>query len=250
MNNLYLSLEHQCSINANAYIYKISKITNKQNKKTMNIRKWEYLYSNDCDLKYNSLSTRKTYKYCVSKFLNYFHAEAEPKSIPTPRIKEWLLAFPTLNTRKQMLCSVNSFYCLSVGMTKKIKSIPYPKKVKRLPIVIDTAFLSDTINEIGNIKHKAILMVAYSCALRVSEVINLKIKDIDSQRMIVFISNAKGGKDRIVKLSDHLLKTLRVYFTAFKPKEYLFNGQFTNQYSSSSCNKLVKKYIGVDYHFH
>jgi integrase/recombinase XerD len=216
----------------------------------MNIRKWENLYSNDCDLKYNSVLTRKTYKHCVSKFLNFFSEEIEPKGISTPKIKVWLLTFATLNTRKQMLCSINSFYCLSVRMPKKIKSIPYPKRVKRLPIVIDTNFLCITINQISNLKHKAILMIAYSCALRVSEVVNLKITDVDSKRMIIFIRNAKGSKDRIVKLSENLLKTLRSYFAEFKPKEYLFNGQFTNQYSCSSCNKLIKKYIGSKYHFH
>lgn len=216
----------------------------------MNIRKWEKLYSNDCDLKYQSKSTRSTYKYCVTKFLNNFKNEIEPKSISTPRIKEWLLTFKTLNTRKQMLCSINSFYKLTVGMPKKVKSIPYPKKAKSLPVVIDTSFLTDTINSITNTKHKAILMTAYSCALRVSEIVNLKISDIDSKRMIIIIKNAKGNKDRIVKLSKGLLEALRFYFTEYKPIDYLFNGQFTNQYSTNSCNKLVKKYIGKEYHFH
>lgn len=216
----------------------------------MNIRKWKELYSKDCDLKYNSKATRNTYKHCVSKFLYHFKNEPEPKAIATTKIKEWLLLFKTLNTRKQMLCSINSFYCLSVGMPKKIKSIPYPKKAKKLPVVIDTEYLINTITEIKNSKHKAILMTAYSCALRVSEIINLKIKDIDSKRMIIFISDAKGSKDRIVKLSTNLLTALRKYFKEYKPKEYLFNGQFSNQYSKTSCNKLVKKYIGAEYHFH
>jgi site-specific recombinase XerD len=93
-------------------------------------------------------------------------------------------------------------------------------------------------------------MLGYSCGLRVSEVINLKLEDIDSKRMLINIRNAKGGKDRIVKLSDTLLITLRAYFVAYKPKEYLFNGQFDNQYSTTSCNKIVKKYLGKKYHFH
>lgn len=216
----------------------------------MNIRKWTELYSRDCDLKYQSQSTRRTYKHCVSKFLENFNNEVEPKAIATPKIKDWLLTFKTLNTRKQMLCSINSFYALTVGMPKKIKSIPYPKKAKSLPVVIDTDYLIQKINKIENLKHKSILMIAFSGALRVSEVVNLKISDIDSKRMIIIIRNAKGAKDRIVKLSDHLLKTLRVYFIKFKPKDYLFNGQFSLQYTSSSCSKLVKKYIGVHYHFH
>ena len=107
----------------------------------MNIRKWEGKYSIDCDIKYPSASTRSTYKHCVSKFLKHFSNEVEPKAIPTQKIKEWLLTFETSNTRKQMLCAINSFYKLSVRMPQKIASIPYPKKDKSLPQVIDTDFL-------------------------------------------------------------------------------------------------------------
>lgn len=216
----------------------------------MDIRKWESKYSIDCDIKYPSKSTRTTYKHCVSKFLKHFINEVEPKAIPTQKIKEWLLTFDTLNTRKQMLCSINSFYKLSVGMPQKISSISYPKKDKSLPQVIDTDFLIENITNIKNLKHKAILMIGFSCGLRVSEVINLKMKCIDRDRMMILIKNAKGRKDRYVVMSERLLHTLEEYARAFKPKEYLFNGQFSIQYSAGSCNKLVKKYIGSKYHFH
>ena len=216
----------------------------------MNIIKWTNRYSIDCDIKYQSLSTRKTYKHCLSKFLNHFKNELEPKTIKTQKIKEWLLTFKTLNTRKQMLCSINSFYALSVGMPSKIKSIPYPKEQKSLPKIIDSEYLKETILSIDNLKHKAIIMLAYSCALRVSEVINLKIEDIDSNRMVIYIKNAKGRKDRIVRLSPMLLKTLRAYFKKHHPENYLFNGQIKIKYTASSCNTIVKKYLGLDYHFH
>lgn len=64
------------------------------------------------------------------------------------------------------------------------------------------------------------------------------------------IRQAKGRKDRIVPLSTTTLYTLREYFKRYKPKEYLFNGQFSLQYSQTSCNQIVKKYLGSDYHFH
>lgn len=216
----------------------------------MNIRKWEYKFSIDCDIKYQSESTRNTYKYCVSKFLNYFVNYKEPKEIPNTMIKVWLLRFDTLNTRKQMLCSINAFYKLSVGMPQKIKSIQYPKKSRSLPKVIDKTFLIRKISEVKNIKHKAIISLAYSVGLRVSEVINLKINDIDSSRMIIHIRIAKGRKDRVVPLSQSILGLLRLYFKEYKPKEYLFNGQTKLKYTSSSMNKIVKKYLGNDYHFH
>lgn len=99
-------------------------------------------------------------------------------------------------------------------------------------------------------KHKAIITLAYSVGLRVSEIINLKIEDIDSKRMIIFIKNAKGKKDRIVPLSNNILELLRKYWLEYKPTIYLFNGQNSSQYSSGSCNNIVKKYINEKYHFH
>ena len=216
----------------------------------MNIRKLENKYSTDCDIKYQSEATRRTYKYCVSKFLFHFQKEVEPKSIPTQVIKEWLITFSTMNTRKQMLCSINSFYSLSVGMPKKIKSIPYPKKDQSLPQVIDTIYLVDQINKIKNLKHKAIIMIGFSCGLRVSEVVDLKMSCIDRKRMMILVKKGKGSKDRYVVMSHNLLHTLEEYYRKYKPKEYLFNGQSALQYTASSCNKLVKKYIGSQYHYH
>lgn len=119
-----------------------------------------------------------------------------------------------------------------------------------MPQIIERDFLLDKINQIGNIKHKAIISLAYSVGLRVSEVINLKISDIDSKRMIITIRQAKGRKDRIVPLSSTILELLREYFKVFRPKEYLFNGKFDVKYSSTSCNQLVKHYLGKNYHFH
>ena len=94
------------------------------------------------------------------------------------------------------------------------------------------------------------LSLTYSVGLRVSEIINLKIEDIDSDRMVIHIKNAKGGKDRIVPLSQTILSLLRDYYKLHKPKEYLFNGQTSGTYSATSCNKLVKKYLGNKYHMH
>lgn len=216
----------------------------------MNIRKWLNRYSKDCELKYQSKNTQSTYIACVKKFLNHFIDEVEPKSIKNYKIKNFLLSFKTINTRKQMLCSINSFYKLTVKMPLKLSKIPYPKKTKKLPKVIDKKYLKKTITNIKNLKHKSILMLGYSCGLRVSEVVNLKIEDIDSNRNLILIKNSKGNKDRYVPLSDTLLNTLRCYFKEYKPKTYLFEGQFKNQYSTTSCNKVVKKYLGKQYHFH
>ena len=87
-------------------------------------------------------------------------------------------------------------------------------------------------------------------AVRVSEVIGLKIEDIDSKRMVIRVNNAKGRKDRLVPLSENVLNLLREYFKKYRPAEYLFNGQYSLQYSAASCNAIVKRYIDSKYHFH
>ncbi len=216
----------------------------------MDIRKWLDKYSKDCKLKYNSKNTQNNYISVVASFLEKFKEQKEPKDITNDIIKEWLLEAKTINTRKHRLCGISSFYSLTLLMPNKIKKIPYPKKEKSLPKVINKDFLVEQINKIKNKKHKAIISLAYSVGLRVSEVINLKIQDVDSKQMIIHINKAKGNKDRIVPLSPFVLETLREYYKEFKPMDYLFNGQFTNQYSSKSCNEIVKKYLGKDKHFH
>lgn len=216
----------------------------------MDILKWHNKYSTDLELKYNSESTLRMYKHNVFKFLTHFKDEKEPKAIPTQAIKEYLLTFTTLNTRKQNLCAVKRFYQLTVKMPNKVQKIPYPRKVKTLPRVIDGEFLKETILKIKNLKHKAILSLAFSCSLRVSEVVNLKMTCIDRKRMQILIENSKGNKDRYVKLSDSLLIIIEDYAKAFKPQTYLFNGQSKLQYTKSSCNKIVKHYLGCNYHFH
>lgn len=216
----------------------------------MNIEKWTAKYKTDCYSKYQSNSTRSMYTHNVSKFLTHFRDKKEPKAIPTQNIKDYLLTFHTLNTRKQMLCAIKSFYRLTVGMPSKIDRIPYPKKEKTLPKVINTQYLVDAINGITNLKHKAVIMIGFSCGMRVSEVINLKMSNIDRVRMMILIKNGKGSKDRYVPMSHHLLHTLEEYYRKYKPVEYLFNGQKGGQYTANSCNKLVKQYLGSQYHYH
>lgn len=158
--------------------------------------------------------------------------------------------FTSVSQQNQVINSIRFLY--KFGLDKKYDKVSFvrPKREKKLPQIIESEFLKEKISEITNLKHKSIISLGYSVGLRVSEVINLKIEDIDSKRMIINIKNSKGRKDRIVPLSPNILTLLRDYYQEFKPKEYLFNGQNSLQYSSESCNQLVKKYIDPKYHFH
>ena len=217
----------------------------------MNIGKYVELYSEDLKLKNYSVNTISNYCSQVKCFLEYFNKLAtKPSEISEKQIKEWLLLANSINGRKHRISAVKLFYKYTGKQPMKFKYIEYPRSEKKLPKIIDKEFLLDAIHKIKNTKHKAIIALAYSTGMRVSEVCNLKISDIDSKRTVITIRQSKGRKDRIVGLSEKILNILRIYFSEYKPKEYLFNGQFDFQYSYTSCNQIVKKYLGKEYHFH
>jgi site-specific recombinase XerD len=218
----------------------------------MNIGKYVQMYCEDLRFKNYAENTIKNYAAQVELFLKYFNSSVtKPSEITEKGIKDWLMLAKTTNSMKHRISAVKLFYELTGKQPLKFKYIKYPRSERHLPKVIDSAYLLDQLSKIQNIKHKAVIMLAYSVGLRVSEVINLKIADVDSARMIITIRQAKGKKDRIVPLSTNVLNCLREYYKEEKPREYLFNGQDGRlKYSSTSCNAIVKQYLGDRYHFH
>jgi len=197
-----------------------------------------------------SKHTIKIYSHYCDEFLNSINKS--PSKLSGNDFQNYINTynFTSTSQQNQIISSIKFFY--EKVLNKKYNKIDFkrPRKERKLPQIIDDKHLLESISKIKNIKHKAIISLAYSTGMRVSEIINLKIKDIDSPRMLIHINNAKGKKDRIVPLSQNILNLLRNYFTEYKPIEHLFNGQKSLKYSSTSCNKIVKKYIGKEYHFH
>jgi len=152
--------------------------------------------------------------------------------------------------QNQIINCIKFYYEKILGQPRKFYKLRRPRGEKKLPRVIDQQEIIGRIAVIPNLKHKTILTLAYSVGLRVSEIVGLKIDDIDSQRMLIHIKNAKGRKDRIVPLSDHVLKLLRFYYKQYRPKEYLFNGQNSLQYPIGSCQKIYKKYVDENTSIH
>ncbi len=116
-----------------------------------------------------------------------------------------------------------------------------PHRQKKLPTILSTDEIKRMIEVTRNIKHRTIISLTYSAGLRMSEIIGLRLNDIDSSRMVIQIVQAKGFKDRAVTLSPKVLILLRKYFLAYKPKTYLFEGQVGCKYSSESIGKVIKK---------
>ena len=119
--------------------------------------------------------------------------------------------------------------------------IPRPKKHKKLPKVIHSVDIKKLFSVTNNLKHNTMLKLAYGMGLRVSEIVNLKVSDIDSKSMQVYLERAKGKKDRYVNLPHSLLLQLRQYYGVYKPKRYLFEGQYGGQYSVRAAQQVFKQ---------
>lgn len=128
---------------------------------------------------------------------------------------------------------------------KEFSSIRPPKQHKK-PKVYDAEIIANKIDNIPNLKHRLILRLGISCWLRQSEVRNLKISEIDSDRNIINIHNSKNSTSREVKFNRKTLDLLRAYWMEYKPKEYLFNGQKSPQYNS--INAVCKNHLGFRFH--
>ena len=137
---------------------------------------------------------------------------------------------------------------------KMFLDIPRPKMPSKLPKMLSRIDIKKIIAATENLKHRVLLKLCYGMGLRVSEIVNLKISDIDSASMLVSIEQAKGKKDRVVVLPESLLPELRNYYLEYKPKTYLFEGQYGGQYSIRSAQAIfksamlkagIKKTIGI-----
>lgn len=206
-------------------------------------------YSKLLHLKNYSTKTEKAYLHHLNLFLDYIRSSKISYVDSKVLLDYFNYLKQTKNfsysAMKQALAAVRFLF---LDVLKKDIDFDFFIKMKKpnsLPNVLSTEEVKRIINSIENIKHRAIISTIYSCGLRISEAVNLKINDIDSSAMTVKIVNAKGKNDRIVMLSEKLLSTLRDYFKEYKPKVYLFEGQKGEKYSSRSIqqifNNAVKK---------
>ena len=216
----------------------------------MNSANYIQNFERDLNFIHFSKETIKNYSSQIKLFLAYFKEKDSPKHISADEIKDYLLNAKEVNSQNAMHSAIKKFYLLTIKQNRKFEFIPYAKKEKKIPLVIDVDELVSMIDKIQNKKHKAIIALTSSVGLRVSEVLNLKLSDINSPLMQINIRGAKGKKDRIVPLTPKVREIIRLYYVEYLPKEYLFNGQFGLQYSDTSCNQIVKKYLGKKYHMH
>ena len=196
------------------------------------------------ELRYTT-KTIKTYLCMFEEFINYYNTH-DITQIDDKLIIEFLQYLVidrkvSLSYQNQSINAIKFYYERVLGGKRKFYFLECPRKEQKLPNVLNETEITNTIKLVKNIKHKAIIMTTYSGGLRISEVINLKIKDIDTHRMQIFVRQAKGHKDRYTLLSKKVVPVLREYFKEYKPKEWLFEGVDGQQYSESSIYTIVKE---------
>jgi len=194
-----------------------------------------------------SFNTLKIYKGCLIKFLgNFEHKDIE--SITKEEIEKYLydlkIRYKISDSKQnQIINSIKFLYEKIYKRDRAYYNIKQPKKSRELPNVLSKKEVKKLISAPENLKHKAILYTLYSAGMRISEIKNLRVQDIHSDRGIIFIKASKGKKDRNTILSSNLLILLRRYFIKYKPSYWLFEGIDGGQYSVTSIRKIFRKAI-------
>ncbi len=184
-------------------------------------------------LKAYSPSTIRTYKNEFAQLLHLLKI-IPAQNLQAEHLQRYLLFCIqhglSENTIPSRINALKFYYEQVLHNEKMFFEIPRPKKPLLLPGVFNKEEIASILNSVNNLKQKTILMLAYACGLRVSEVVSVCISDIDSKRMIIHLHGAKGKKDRIVNISPTLIVMLREYYKLYKPKKYLFEGQYMGEH--------------------
>lgn len=195
-----------------------------------------------------SPATIKTYIHYVRSLTVYFNKP--PSELTQAEIKNFLLYL--INERKLSSSALNCAYCAIrfffanvMGQKSIFNEIPHFKREKSRPAVLDVEEVRRLFTVTQNLKYKTIFITIYSAGLRISEATRLKVADIDSKRMQIFVRNGKGNRDRYTLLSEPNLEFLRLYWKAYKPSDWLFyHDQIKEEHiSTRSIQAMFKKSV-------
>ena len=195
-------------------------------------------------LKGYTKNTQRTYYYEFAQYL-YLLGDHDAELIDEAKIRSYFLyCAEVLKMSESQINSrynaVKFYYEQVLKRDKFLIDLPRPKMPSQLPKHISTRDIKRLFDAVTNPKHLLMLKLCYGMGLRVSEIVNILITDIDSGNMQVLIQQAKGKKDRYVNLPESILDDLRSYYKEYRPKKYLFEGQAGGKYSIRSVQYVFK----------
>ena len=212
----------------------------------MNTEQHLIAFKNYMNYRRYSENTIKTYSDALEVFFRFF----QNKKLESLTIEDIIQFNNDYILRKnlsssyqnQVINAVKLFYRNRFNKTMEVDFIQRPRREKRLPNVLSKKEVKSILETPTNLKHRAMLSLIYACGLRRSELLNLTLTDIQSNRNLLFIRQSKGKKDRVVPIGNKLIEMLRDYYKAFKPKTWLFEGQFpSTKYSEKSLENVLKQ---------
>ena len=201
--------------------------------------------------KYTSECTLKTYDSLAQRFIYDNHPDSI-NNLTSEYIKKYLINIlnkKSISSYNQMLSVLKILYRDVFNQKYKINKIRPMRCSRKLKSLLSKRDISIALNNIKNLKHYTIIMTLLSTGVRISELLNIEINDVDSYKSRILIRNGKGQKSRFVSLNPKLLSQLRSYYKQYRPTNYLFEG-VNNKYSKSSVSKFIKKYFGKECHAH
>ena len=205
-------------------------------------------FTNWLSAKRYSDSTIDTYTGALKTFLRYYATKPITEITNNDIVNfnnDYILKNKFSSSfQNQVVNAIKLFFKTVELKNMRLDLVLRPRTQLVLPNVLSKEEVKLILAGPTNIKHKAMLCLIYSCGLRRSELLNLKLADIDSKRGLIIVRQAKGKKDRVVPLSNKILQLLRDYFLACKPKLWLFEGQNgIGQYDESSLAKVLKQAV-------
>ena len=206
------------------------------------------LTERELKLKGYSKETCKAYIAHIKRLTDYF--DKDILELSSEDIKEYLVNILDVQGKShsnanQAISAIKILFTDVVKSPKVINKLPRPKKEKKLPNILGKEEVYKLLDAVENLKHKAILVLTYSAGLRVSEVVRLKPEDIDSERMLMHIRQAKGKKDRYTILSEAALIELNNYINKYRPEKWLFQGEKDDRHlTERSVQKVFEKACG------
>ena len=199
-------------------------------------------FHNEMILRGLSTKTIEAYTAAVKSLALYYNRS--PEKISEEEIKQYLLFMIDEKNLTASTCNIavsafKFFFKNVVGSGSLVLNVPYRKRPKRLPVVLNQDELDRLFSVTTNPKHRLLLMTAYSSGVRSSELVRLKIEDIDSHDMRLRINLGKGKKDRLTVLSKKLLDELKIYYKIFRPQTWLFYGNNVKSHISKETASRV-----------
>ena len=186
----------------------------------------------DLQLRNYAPKTIERYVDCVAAFAKHFHTSPDRLGPEHIRTYQHYLAHQrqvSWSLFNQPVCALRFFYQITLGRPEMIGHIPYPRRQRKLPTVLSHADVAALLVAPRRLKHRAILTTFYDTGVRLSELCQLRLRDLDSDRGVIRIHQGKGHRDRQVMLSSQLLAVLRHYWKAYQPPEWLFPGRWRDR---------------------